>query len=154
LDLTEPQLDWMEARVGPYPFDTYGTLVVNAPLFLQMETQTMMVTYADFFISRHPRSLWESAQVHELAHQWFGDSVSPYSWSDVWLNEGHATWYEFTYAAEHGYLEADSEGYPDPQGYATLDDLMRGVYAHGDEWRKASGPVALPKSGQISKLFA
>ena len=32
--------------------------------------------------------------LHELAHMWFGDSVSPYAWSDVWLNEGHAVWYE------------------------------------------------------------
>ena len=34
-----------------------------------------------------------------------------------------------------------------------LDGQMRGVYAHGDEWRKASGPVARPKSGQYLKLF-
>ena len=38
--------------------------------------------------------------LHELAHMWFGDSVSPYAWSDVWLNEGHAVWYELTYAEE------------------------------------------------------
>jgi aminopeptidase N len=29
--------------------------------------------------------------VHELAHRWFGDSVAPYRWRDVWLNEGQAT---------------------------------------------------------------
>jgi aminopeptidase N len=33
--------------------------------------------------------------VHELAHQWFGDDIAPAELSDVWLNEGHATWYEF-----------------------------------------------------------
>ena len=152
LDLTEPQLDWMTARVGPYPFETYGTLVVNDLLYLQMETQTMMVTYANLF-ERLPRDYWEPAQLHELAHIWFGDSVSPYSWSDYWLNEGHATWYQFVYADETGQLEGTTEGgYPDPQGYATLDDLMRAVYAHGDEWRRKSGPVALPKSGDVLKL--
>ena len=77
--------------------------------------------------------------LHELSHMWFGDSVAPYSWSDLWLNEGHASWYEFTYAESRGELVGDTEGYPDAQGYATLDELMRGVYAHGDEWRNESG---------------
>ena len=150
-DLTEPQLDWMIARVGPYPFDTYGTLVVDVLLYLQMETQTMMLTYANLF-ERLPRDFWEPAQLHELAHIWFGDSVSPYSWSDYWLNEGHATWYQWTYAEDTGQLVGATEGRPDPQGYATLDELMRAMYAHGDEWRKKSGPVALPKSGGVIKL--
>ena len=38
--------------------------------------------------------------VHELAHQWFGDSVAPARWRDVWLNEGHANYYEEVYAEE------------------------------------------------------
>ena len=150
-DLTEPQLDWMIARVGPYPFDTYGTLVVDAPLYLQMETQTMMLTWAGTF-TEFPRGWWEPAQVHELAHQWFGNSVSPDAWSDYWLNEGHATWYQLTYAVEKGQLEETTEGVADPQGYETLDEFMRATYAHGDEWRRKSGPVALPKSGGIYKL--
>lgn len=149
--LTEDQLDWMTARVGPYPFDSYGTLVVNDLLYLQMETQTMMVTYANLF-ETYPRDWWEPAQLHELAHIWFGDSVSPYSWSDYWLNEGHATWYQLTYAEENGQLEGTTEGVADPQGYATLDEFMRATYAHGDEWRRKSGPVALPKSGGVYKL--
>ena len=75
---------------------------------------------------------------------WFGDSVAPYAWSDLWLNEGHASWYEFLYAEEKGFLEGDTEGYPDDTGYARFDDLMKAVYAHGDEWRAEDGPVALP----------
>ena len=155
LDLTESQLDWMEARVGPYPFDTYGTLVVDAPspLTYGLETQTITLVRDDLFTT-WSRDVWEPGLLHELAHMWFGDSVSPYAWSDVWLNEGHATWYELTYAEEHGYLVGDTEGgYPDPQGYATLDEAMRAIYAHGDEWRKQWGPVALPKSGAVVKFY-
>ena len=150
-DLTEPQLDWMVARVGPYPFDTYGTLVIDAPLFGQLETQTLMITWAGGF-DLWPRDFWEPAQVHELAHQWFGNSVSPYSWSDFWLNEGHATWYQFTYAEETGQLFGTTEMFPGPEGSATLDEAMRVAYSHGDEWRKKSGPVAMPKSGGVYKL--
>ena len=43
-------------------------------------------------------------------------------------------------------LEEDTTDYPDPTGYADFDDLMKAVYAHGDEWRAESGPVALPAS--------
>ncbi len=155
LDVTGSQLDWMEARVGPYTFDTYGTLVVDAPspLAYGLETQTITMVRYDLFTT-WSRDVWEPGLLHELAHMWFGDSVSPYAWSDVWLNEGHAVWYELTYAEEHGYLVGDTEGgYPDPQGYATLDEAMRAIYAHGDEWRKQWGPVALPKSGAVLKFY-
>jgi aminopeptidase N len=155
LDLEGSELDWMTARVGPYPFDTYGSLIVDAPHALSagLETQTMTLIRYSLFTD-WSRDVWESGFVHELAHMWFGDSVTPFAWSDVWLNEGHAVWYEVNYAEEHGYLVRDSEGgFPDPQGYATVDQLMRAVYAHGDEWRKQWGPVALPKSGAVLKLY-
>ncbi len=48
----------------------------------------------------------------------------------------------------------DTEGYPDDTGYATLDELMKAVYAHGDQWRHDDGPVALPASGDFGTLFA
>ncbi|HST65551.1 MAG TPA: M1 family aminopeptidase, partial [Mycobacteriales bacterium] len=71
-------------------------------------------------------------QMHELAHQWFGDDVAPEKWSDLWLNEGHATWYEGTYA--------------DAKGYASFEDRMRADYALGDQYRHDFGPVAAPIS--------
>ncbi len=40
--------------------------------------------------------------VHEMAHQWFGDSVGLTRWPEIWLNEGFATWAEWYYAERHG----------------------------------------------------
>jgi aminopeptidase N len=145
LALEPSQIDWMEARVGRYPFDAYGSVVVRADLGFSLETQTLTIHPADLFET----DFWDPTMLHELAHAWFGDSVSPYEWSDIWLNEGHASWYEFLYAEETGQLVADTEdGYPDETGYATMEELMRAVYAHGDEWRAGSGPVALPLSAE------
>ena len=151
LDPTPSQLDWMQARAGDYPFDLYGSLVVDADLGFALETQTLELIDT-FWYEDYGKGTWDATLLHEMSHMWFGDSVAPYAWSDLWLNEGHASWYEFTWAEENGVLEEDTEGYPDDTGYATLDELMQAVYAHGDEWRAESGPVAAPSSAD--ELFA
>ena len=146
LALQPAHMDWMEDRVGRYPFDAYGALVVDAELGFALETQTLSL-YDKLWFTAYTQDTWDPTMVHELAHAWFGNSVSPYEWSDLWLNEGHASWYEFVYAEENGFLEGDTENYPDPTGYATLVELMKAVYAHGDEWRAEAGPVARPFVG-------
>ena len=151
LDKTPSQLDWMKARAGDYPFDLYGSLVVTANLGFALETQTLELIDT-FWYTDYGRGTWDATLLHEMSHMWFGDSVAPKSWSDLWLNEGHASWYEFTWGEENGVLEEDTEGYPDDNGYATLDELMKAVYAHGDEWRAEDGPVAAPSS--TDSLFA
>jgi aminopeptidase N len=151
LDVTPAQMDWMQARAGRYPFDVYGSLVVDTDLGFALETQTLELMDTSWF-DDYTQDTWDPTLLHELSHMWFGDSVSPYSWSDLWLNEGHASWYEFLYAEEKGFLEGDTEGYPDDTGYARFVDLMKAVYAHGDEWRAEDGPVAAPTNADT--LFA
>jgi aminopeptidase N len=140
LAVEKSHIRWMQAKVGGYPFDRYGTLVVTAPtLGFALETQTLSLFDTTWFTD-YPRGVWAPAMLHELAHQWFGDSVSPKDWSDIWLNEGHASWYEFNYAAEKGYLQDDESDY----GEADLTSLMKDLYAAGDQYRADDGPVALP----------
>jgi aminopeptidase N len=137
LGVEKGQLRWMRERVGAYPFDLYGSLVVDTTLGFALETQTLSLYDTPWFT--YPKAVWDTVMTHELAHQWFGDSVAPWVWSDVWLNEGHATWYEYTYAEDRGYL-------PDYVGFDTLTELMQAVYAAGDVYRSRFGPVGRPPS--------
>ncbi len=78
-------INFLAARFGAYPFDSVGAIFDNVPtLGYALEVQTKPA-YA--FLSRSDPTV-----LHELAHQWFGDSVSPSQWSDIWFNEGWAEW--------------------------------------------------------------
>ncbi|OII63274.1 metallopeptidase [Streptomyces sp. CC53] len=84
---------WGERRFGPYPFSSTGVIVERAEdIGYALETQTRPVFPEDAFT--------EPVLVHELAHQWYGDSVSPETWRDMWLNEGFATYAEWLYAED------------------------------------------------------
>jgi aminopeptidase N len=141
---TPVHMDWMTDRAGRYPFDLYGVLAANQEFFYALETQTL---------SLHPCFLLDPAQypnqqvaetilVHELAHQWYGDSVAPETWSDLWLGEGHATWYEWTYGDEFF------------GGPFELVQRIRTAYEQGDIWRAQYGPVAMPVSNELFELFS
>ncbi|MBL1085128.1 M1 family metallopeptidase [Streptomyces actinomycinicus] len=140
---TPGQIAWLEGKVGRYPFETYGVLMAQAATGFELETQTLSLFEKTLFTeSAYPKWYVESVMVHELSHQWFGDSVTPRSWSDVWLNEGHATWYEALYAEE--------------TAHRTMEDRMRAAYGASDRWREAGGPPALPKPpapGQKISIF-
>ncbi|WEO94861.1 M1 family metallopeptidase [Streptomyces sp. FXJ1.172] len=129
---TPGQIAWMESKVGKFPFETYGVLMARASTGFELETQTLSLFERNLFTEpAYPKWYVESVMVHELSHQWFGDSVSPRTWSDVWLNEGHATWYEELYAEE--------------KGHRPMEDRMKAAYGASDRWRAAGGPPALPK---------
>ncbi|MFB7504800.1 M1 family metallopeptidase [Streptomyces broussonetiae] len=140
---TPDQIAWMESKVGKFPFETYGVLMAQASTGFELETQTLSLFEKNLFTEpAYPKWYVESVMVHELSHQWFGDSVSPRTWSDVWLNEGHATWYEALYAEE--------------KAHRPMEDRMKLAYASSDRWREAGGPPALPKApapGQKIGIF-
>ncbi|UQU62848.1 M1 family metallopeptidase [Couchioplanes caeruleus] len=139
------EISWMEGKVGRYPFENYGSLIIDGELGFALETQTLSLYDTSF--TGYPSYILNPILTHELAHQWFGDSVSPWSWSDVWQNEGHATWYEVTYADETGTLKQYT-------GAESLDAYFKSVYARGDQFRARFGPVARPlKADSIWDVF-
>jgi aminopeptidase N len=79
---------------GPYPFDSYGAVVVDSDFSAALETQTIST------FGRGVLRLEEAVVAHEIAHQWFGDSITPLFWEDIWLNEGFSTYAQWLWA-EH-----------------------------------------------------
>jgi len=140
-DTTAEATDLWVKTFGPYPFDSTGAIADNAtfngqPLGFSLETQTRPVYSA-------VRST--STIAHELAHMWFGDSVSVADWRHIWLNEGFASYAQYLWtehlggASPHDQFVAEFNSRPasDPFWNSQIADpqrdtmFQRAVYRRG-----------------------
>jgi len=84
--------DWIGA---PYPYDSHGVVAGRAPsggnYALEVQTKSHF----------GGGSISIGTLAHEIAHQWFGDSVGPATWREIWFNEGWATWWAQWWQNKH-----------------------------------------------------
>jgi aminopeptidase N len=119
----EPEIiDFFTGIYGRYPFSSGGGVVDNARIGYALESQTKAM---------YDRVPGASTVVHEVAHQWVGNSVTLTVWPDIWLNEGFATWSEWIWAERHA----------GPTAAAQFDELYA-TPADDPFWENP--PAALP----------
>jgi aminopeptidase N len=140
LKRTPDHLRWMIDKVGRYPFSSYGVLAADQFFAYALETQTLSLHPSFLLASDVPPAVYEPIMVHELAHQWFGDSVAPVRWQDVWLNEGHADYYQRLY--DDQFFGNDAIAY------------WKDAYRQANQLRHDFGPVAKPTGNTIFTLFS
>ena len=129
-------VQWMEEKIGAYPFESLGFIVIDATGF-SLETQSMILI--------DDQMLDTQTLVHEISHMWFGDSVSLSSWHEIWRNEGFATFIhtyypirnenqksvESTFEQIRDWMDADYSEFD-------LDDPPNGDLFHIAEYYKAA----------------
>ena len=138
LERTGEMMNFLEEVFGPYPFDTYGIAIVDG-FGAALENQTLSL-----FDSNLAKSFFfEDVLVHELAHHWYGDSVSPGAWQDIWLNEGFASYAEWLWIERNSsreFMETeialeredfDGAGFPPPGEPPVFELFGAAVYRVG-----------------------
>ena len=127
----EPQpeiIEFFSGLYGAYPFDAGGGVIDWAPeVGYALESQTR---------ANYHRIPSATTVVHEIAHQWFGNAVTPETWPDIWLNEGFATFSEWIYDERHPGGTLAQEVFDDLYG------IEEGTVAFEELWFPA--PAALP----------
>ncbi len=91
-------------RFGPYPFSSYGIVVTDDELEIPLEAHGLAVFGRNHVDGEHGT---DRLIAHELAHQWFGNSVTVGRWRDIWLHEGFACYAEWLWSEHRGGDSAD-----------------------------------------------
>lgn len=131
----DEMLSYFSELFGPYPFEIYGSLVLGTEVGTALENQTLSVYGLDMIAPTYTGSS-ESVIAHELAHQWFGDSVSVADWSDIWLNEGFATYAEALWVENR-------------DGRAALDSWVKSRYLGLVQMREIASPPGKPPARNL-----
>jgi aminopeptidase N len=104
-----PSLKFFSQTVAPYPYEKLA-LIIGATRFGGMENSSAIVFPSTLLAPRPEAPVSSVFKIreglveviaHEIAHQWFGDSVTESTWSDLWLSEGFATYFAGLFIQRH-----------------------------------------------------
>ena len=112
---TKKALEFYSDNIGPYSYEKLANIQSNS-VSGGMEAASAIL-YSANSVKGDRNNRWRNVVIHEIAHQWFGNSVTEYDWDDVWLSEGFATYFTLLFI-EHQY------------GY---DEFMKGLKLSKDK---------------------
>lgn len=140
-------LTFLEKRFGPYPFASGGIVLVDSPS--GMETQQMITMGRE--TKKFNAPAFEEDLLHEYAHQWFGDAVTPANWTDLWLNEGWAMYAQLLWEQElYHFGDKELEAYL--RKYDAVDRKKIGPPGHPQAANFAEDNVYLCPAAMLKEL--
>ncbi|MDQ3366163.1 MAG: ERAP1-like C-terminal domain-containing protein [Myxococcota bacterium] len=129
---TTPLLELAEEWFGtPYPYEKLDMLTIPLTVGFGAMENAGLITFTETLMLLDPQRAakerqraWVVVAAHEIAHQWFGNLVTPVFWDDIWLNEGFATWVAVKLSAKLEPTWRDLEGAIGNRNYALLTDSL------------------------------
>ena len=144
-----PVLSFFSQTIAPYPYEKLA-LIVGATRFGGMENSGAIVFTNNLFDLRSSEKMSprfsiptriENVVAHEIAHQWFGDSVTESTWADLWLSEGFATYFAGLFIEKYENEEA-------------FHDYMRDAAARYFTYeKKRNAPIHDTETQDLMKLL-
>jgi aminopeptidase N len=101
---TKSALEFYSDRIGPFSYEKLANIQSNS-VSGGMEAASAIL-YSENSVVGDRNERWRNVVIHEVAHQWFGNSVTEYDWNDVWLSEGFATYFTLLFIEHHYGKEA------------------------------------------------
>jgi aminopeptidase N len=136
-----PALALFSQTIAPYSYEKLA-LIIGATRFGGMENSSAIVFASTLFdlrvndrMSRRfdvPTRI-EDVVSHEIAHQWFGDSVTETTWADLWLSEGFATYFAGLFIEKHEGDDAFREYLADAAARYFVYEKQRNAPIHDTE---------------------
>jgi alanyl aminopeptidase len=164
---TGPLLERLEAYFGiPYPYAKLDQLAIPQTVTFGAMENAGLITWSEHILIAPPseetvrfRRIQASDNIHEMAHQWFGDLVTLAWWDDVWLNESFATW-----MADRTLIEWQPEWHEDARRVEDTSDVMRTdalvstrkirqEITTDDDIVNAFDPISYQKGGAVIAMF-
>ena len=136
-----PALAFFSQTIAPYPYEKLA-LIIGPTRFGGMENSSAIVFTSTLFDLRVNDKMsrrfdvptrMENVVAHEIAHQWFGDSVTESTWADLWLSEGFATYFAGLFIQKHDGEDAFREFMQDAAARYFAFEKQRNAPIHDTE---------------------